>query len=262
MPATPAARLSTRGSIDTRPLRGARARSGSHDRPPARGLLASAAAAIESFFLEPAAPPAASDAAEPLERRPVVSVFGLARGCGATVVARALAAELASRDLCGSAAVFCEARPSGIPLATSSATRLARVLEDIPGAFPRAVGRLCLVGGVDLLPLSDTARHHAPLVIDAGSDALGGAPASVADRTIVVMKQEHEPALARVGAECIARVGPAPVVVLNRAPHDQSGAFALPNSTVGARLAMGGREARGELGRAIAELVDLLELDW
>jgi hypothetical protein len=55
----------------------------------------------------------------------------------------------------------------------------------------------------------------------------------------------------------VARVGPAPIVVLNRAPHDQRGALALPNSPLGARLALGGREPRGELGRAIAELADL-----
>jgi hypothetical protein len=221
------------------------------------GFVAGAVAALESFFLEPAAPTTASDAAEPLELRPVVCVFGLARGCGATVVARALAAELALRDPCGAAAVSCESRPGGIPLATHGAARLARLLADVPGAAPRAVGRLCLVEGADPLRLADTARHHAPLVIDAGSDALGGAPASVADHTIVVTKQEVEPALARVGADCVARVGPAPIVVLNRAPHDQRGAFALPNSPLGARLALGGREARGELGRAIAELADL-----
>jgi hypothetical protein len=220
------------------------------------GVVAGAAAALESFFLEPVAPPA-SDAAEPLELRPVVCVFGLARGCGATVVARALAAELALRDPCGAAAASCESRPGGIPLATHAAAHLARLLGDVPGAAPRAVGRLCLVGGADPLRLSDTARHHAPLVIDAGSDALGGAPASVADHTIVVTKQEVEPALARVAADCVARVGPVPIVVLNRAPHDQPGAFALPNSPFGARLALGGREARGELGRAIAELGDL-----
>jgi hypothetical protein len=54
-------------------------------------------------------------------------------------------------------------------------------------------------------------------------------------------------------------VGAEPIVVLNRAPHDQAGAFALPNSPMGARLALGGREARGALGRAIAELADLCE---
>jgi hypothetical protein len=58
----------------------------------------------------------------------------------------------------------------------------------------------------------------------------------------------------------VARVGAPPVVVLNRAPHDQPGAFGLPNGAMGARLALGGREARGELGRAVGELADLLEL--
>ena len=224
-----------------------------------RGLLATAAAAVESFLLEPAEPRIASDPSVPPELRPVICVFGLARGCGSTVVARALAAELATRDPAGAAAVCCEARTAAIPLATHAAARLARVLEDVPGATPRAVGRLCLVSGADPLALSDTARHFAPLVIDAGSAALGGAPASLADRTVLVSAMSVEPALARVGAACIERVGAAPIVVLNRAPHDQTGAMALPNSPLGAQLALGGREARGELGRAIAELADLCE---
>jgi hypothetical protein len=225
------------------------------------GRLASAAAAVEAFFLEPAAPRPAADASEPVELRPVIAVFGLARVCGATVIARALAAELALREPAGAGAVACEARPAGLPLATHAATRLARALEDVPGAVPRAVGRLCLIGGADPLRLADTARHHAPLVIDAGSDALGGAPASVADRTVLVTTRDVEPTLATVAAECIARVGRPPIVVLNRAPHDQPGLFAIPSSPLGARLALGGREARGELGRAIAELADLLEED-
>ena len=224
-----------------------------------RGLLSAAAAAVDSFLLEPAEPRTRTAASVPPGQRPVICVFGLARGCGATVVARALAAELATRDPAGTAAVCCEARAAGIPLATHAATRLAGALEDVPGASPRAVGRLCLVSGADPLTLSDTARHFAPLVIDAGSDALGGAPASVADHTVLVTTQAVEPALARVGAECIARVGPAPIVVLNRAPHDQTGTLALPNSPLGAQLALGGREPRGDLGRAIAELADLCE---
>jgi hypothetical protein len=224
-----------------------------------RGFLASAAAAVESFFVEPVAPPAAADSAEPPEQRPVVCVFGLAPGCGVTVVARALAAELAVRDPAGTAAVHCDAQPAGIPLATRAATRLAHLLDDVPGATPRPLGRLCLVGGADTLRLSDTARHHAPLVIDAGSAVLGGAAASVADRTVIVTTPALEPALARVGAACVARTGPVPFVVLNRAPHDQRGAFALPSAAMGARLALGGREARGALGRAIAELADLCE---
>jgi hypothetical protein len=224
-----------------------------------RGILAAAAAAVEAFLLEPAEPRTQTAVSVPPEQRPVICVFGLARGCGATVVARALAAELATRDPAGAAAVCCEERATGIPLATHAATRLASALEDVPGATPRAVGRLCLVAGADPLVLSDTARHFAPLVIDAGSAALGGAPASVADHTVLVSTQSVEPALARMGAECIARVGPAPIVVLNRSPHDQTGVLALPNSPLGAQLALGGREARGELGRAIAELADLCE---
>jgi hypothetical protein len=224
-----------------------------------RGFLASAAAAVESFFLEPVAPPPAADSAEPPDQRPVVCVFGLARGCGVTSVARALAAELAVRDRAGTAAVCCDDRPGGIPLATRAATRLAHLLEDVPSAEPRPMGRLCLVGGADPLPLSDTARHHAPLVIDAGSAALGGAPASVADRTVIVTTPAIEPALAQVGAECVARAGPTPIVVLNRAPQDQRGTLALPSSPMGARLALGGREARGALGGAIADLADLIE---
>jgi hypothetical protein len=224
-----------------------------------RGLLAASAAAVEAFLLEPAEPRLATNPSVPPGQRPVICVFGLARGCGATVVARALAAELATRDPAGAAAVCCEARPAGIPLATRAAMRLARALEDVPGATPRAVGRLCLVSGADPPALSDTARYFAPLVIDAGSAALGGAPASIADHTVLVSAQAVEPALARVGAACIARLGSEPVVVLNRAPHDQSGAMALPNSPLGARLALGGREARGDLGRAVAELADLCE---
>ncbi len=224
-----------------------------------RGFLASAAAAVESFFLEPVAPRPAAGSAEPPEQRPVVCVLGLAHGCGVTVVARALAAELAVRDSAGTAVVCCDAQPAGIPLATHAATRLARLLEDVPGAEPRAMGRLCLVGGAEPLRLSDTARHHAPLVIDAGSAALGGAPARVADRTVIVTTPAIEPALAPVGAECVARSGATPIVVLNRAPHDQRGSLALPSSTMGARLALGGREARGALGGAIADLADLIE---
>ena len=182
--------------------------------------------------------------------------------------------------------VCSDARPAGIPLATHAAIRLARALEDVPHAAPRAVGRLCLAGArrrtsadadspdrprgadagagaraADPQRLVQTARFHAPTVIDAGSEALGGAPAALADRVVIVTTRDVEPALARVASECVTRVGPRPVVVLNRAPHDQPGLFALPNSALGARLALGGREARGELGRAIAELADLLEED-
>jgi hypothetical protein len=236
-----------------------------------RGLVAGALATAGAWFVEPGEPadlePEAAVRAPP-QPRVVVAVFGLAAGCGATVVTRALAAELAARDPSGTAAVACEARASGIPLATQAASRLARALEDLPGAATRAVGRLCLIEGADQLTLAESSRHVAPLVLDAGSTSLGGAPASMADLTVLVATPAAEPALARVAVDCLARVGAESIVVVNRArpdmpaaPDDDNaptgpGFLPLPESRVGAQLALGGREARGELGRAIARLAD------
>jgi hypothetical protein len=270
---------------------------------PRRGRLQELLAAAGSFLLDP---PDAVDAhdsvdatfpgglrdeasADPLAppaTRPVIAVFGLAGGCGATVVSRALASELAARDPGGTAAVACEARPGGPPLATKAAARLARALEDLPGGA-RALGRLCLLRGADPSSLSNALRGLAPLVIDAGSSSLGGAPACVADRTLIVTTPAIEPTLGRVAIECVARVGPEPTLVMNRARHanepaeapgdeppeepgaerpeapDQTirlgEAIALPESRLGAQLALSGREARGGLGRAVARLVDSWE---
>lgn len=238
----------------------------------ARGFLGAALQTAGAFFLEPAAPgPAATVVAAP-GPRPTVAVFGLASGCGTTVVARALAAELAERDAGGAAVVMCEARAAGIPLATQAATRLARACEEVPGASARAVGRLALVRVSDPLSLADSTRALAPLVLDAGSAVLGGVPAALADHTVVVSSPSIEPALARVAAECLARVGPVPVIVLNRGHADPAEArdlapgerpdaapLTLPDSRMGAQLALGGREARGELGRAISALADVCE---
>ena len=114
-------------------------------------------------------------------------------------------------------------------------------------------------------------RGLSPLVIDAGATLLGGVPACVADRTVLVTTPAMEPALARVAAECVARVGPEPILVVNRAGEGgaqpgwaTAGESAqrpplLPESRLGAHLALGGREPRGELGRAIAALADRCE---
>jgi hypothetical protein len=228
--------------------------------------------AAGTFFLEPVEPAEpgtlSSSAALPAARA-VVAVYGLAPGCGTSTVARALAAELGRRDRCGAAGVMCEARASAIPLATPDASRLARALEQLPGTVTRAVGRLALVRVGDPLALAENARHLAPLVLDAGSSAVGGVPAAVADLSVIVTTPSIEPSLARVAAECLERVGPAPVVVLNRtgraAEASAGGAslgedvVVLPDSRVGAQLALGGREARGELGRAVALLADRCE---
>lgn len=271
-----------------------------------RSLLAGALAGAEAFLLEPAEPPGPLAPSAPAGPRPVLAVYGLAGGCGTTTVTRALAAELAQRDPSGAAAVMCETRASAIPLATQAACRLARALEDLPGAATRAVGRLALVRAADPLALAESAQGVAPLVFDAGASALGGVPAALAQRCLLVTTPAVEPALARVAAECLLRVGPAPLVVLNRAEQpvgeglpeagwlapftpaaaapagaagsaseaaaatpaatdvlagELAAAFGddlvvLPDSRMGAQLALGGREPRGELGRAVATLAD------
>ena len=237
---------------------------------PPRSFVAAALGAAGSWLLEPAEPLGEPSPPTPARPRPVVAVFGLARGCGATVVARALAAELASRDAGGAAAVHCDARAAGIPLATQAAAQLARALADLPGADTRAVGRLCLVGGADRRALADSARHVAPLVLDSGSSSLGGVPAALAGRVVLVAAPAIEPALASVAADCLARLGHEPIVVLNRTPPEDApdrslpdwslrAALGLPESRMGAQLALGGREPRGELGRAMAELADVCE---
>jgi hypothetical protein len=194
--------------------------------------------------------------------------------------------------------VHCEARAAGIPLATPAAGRLARTLSQLPDIDTRAVGRLCLVGGGEPAAVSQATRELAPLVLDAGSAVLGGALAALADRVLLVARPSIEPALGEVGADCLARLGHAPLLVLNRAepgsgtadadgsgadgsdvaasdgdPADADGSDAsrraawlrlgvhlMPESRMGAQLAAGGREARGELGRAVAELADLCVL--
>lgn len=218
-------------------------------------LAAASPPASPPGFLDPtpAAPPQAA------ALRPVIAVFGLARRCGGTVVSRALAAELAGRDQAGVAAVASPAAVGGIPLATPAAGRLAGALEDVPGASTTAVGRLCLVEGADEHALADTARYFAPLVIDAGSVEVDGAASGIADRVVLVAGPGVEPALARVAADCVRRVGPEPLVVRNRADLVDDAGLRLPDSRMGAQLALGGRQARGELGRAISALADLCE---
>ena len=251
----------------------------SHPDGRGRGAVSTALAAAGGWLVEPAEAASEPLVAAPAPPRPVIAVFGLARGCGGTTVARALAAELARRDGAGAAAVHCDARAPGIPLATPAASQLARTLAEVHGADTRAVGRLCLVASAGEITLADTARHHAPLVLDAGSTAVGGSPAAVADRVVLVGAPAVEPALASVAADCLARVGHSPLLVLNRASardrpeaedHDAPevrraagwlalGVQRLPESRMGAQLALGGREPRGELGRAVAALADLCE---
>jgi hypothetical protein len=230
---------------------------------PARvGLLGTVLARVEDFLLEPALPGGEDAPVVALGRRTVVTVFGLARACGATMLARALGAELAARDDAGAAAVGSRLPSGGIPLASPAAVRLGRALADVPGARTRPTGRLCLVDGTDPAALADGARELAPVVLDAGGEPVGGVHAALADSVVLVATPSVEPALAEVAIACLGRLGSEPVVALNRcrseARWDGTAAVELPEARMGAQLALGGREPRGELGRATEVLADLV----
>ena len=127
-PAVAAAGARASGSRSRRRRRWRRRERAPRGAPPpmrARGPLAAMLAAAAAWLLEPARAGADRAPARP-RPRPVVAVFGLARGCGATVVARALAAELARRDVARRGRRALRGRPAGIPLATPAAGRLAR----------------------------------------------------------------------------------------------------------------------------------------
>jgi hypothetical protein len=191
-------------------------------------------------------------------------VAGLSPRSGVTTVARALGAELAVRDESRAAVVTAAAMASGgIPLGTIPAGRLARaVVRSLP-TRTRAVGRLCLVeiGAEDRPRLVDVSRGLAPLVVDVTDGSALAAAASLVDAVVLVGLPSSEPALARVLESSLAKVGPEPVVVLNR---DGGGdghweAFdgpRLPEARIAAQLALAGRDAPGDFGRAVAGLAD------
>ena len=177
-------------------------------------------------------------------------------------MARALAAELGARDPAGAAAVTAgPPRGGGIPLGLPAAGRLARTLAPVSGGMSRACGRLCLVPGADRVQLAGATRYLAPLVLDVHDPADAPAAASVAGATVVVGAPGVEPSLAAMVAEALARVGPQPLVIVNRVGQDSEGwrpvaGLELPDARMGAHLALAGREPRGELGRAVGELAD------
>lgn len=229
------------------------------------GLLS----AVAGLFIEPLEPAPPHDVG--VERdwtrlaRPVVAVAGLAPRCGTTTVARALAAELALRDEGGAAIVSAAAvAGGGIPLGMPAAGRLGRAVQRSLPSQTRAVGRVCLtVAGPDDATLVDAARDLAPLVLDVADQAQTAVAASLVDALVIVCGPGAEPSLAAVLADSLRRVGPNPVIVLNRdrdAEERWEGrcALRLPEARMGAQLALAGREARGELGRAVAQLADLV----
>ncbi len=225
-----------------------------------RRLAAAALARVEAFLLEPVEEVARPTA---ITVRPVVAVVGLGGRCGTTTVARGLASELASRDPAG-AAVATGAWGRG-PLAPGGwqARTLARAVGSGAGERVRAAGRLCLVEDGESRRLADRVRHLAPLVIDVGHGEPAGVAVSLADHVVLVATPGTEPALADAVAASLGRIGPPPIVALNRADEgggdlerwDGRAAALLGRSALGARLARAGRGA-GVLGNGLDQLVE------
>lgn len=190
---------------------------------------------------------------------PLVGVVGLARRCGATTIARALAAELASRNG-GAAVVASPARPAVVALGSSApAARLAESLAQL--GERRAAGRLCLATCADADVLATVTREVAPAVMEVEPGCPALEAARVLDRILLVASPALEPALAAAVAETIAAVAEPPIVAVNRAtdhgPWLVNADVLVPDSRVGARLALSGREPRGWLGKAVEQLADV-----
>lgn len=242
------------------------------------GLLARAV----GFFVEPGPavlvkPPApARSAPVAVTPRPLVVVCSVRPGCGATTIARALAAELATRDPLRSAVVTGSDARGALPLGTPAAARLARLVTERTGAEARPSGRLCLAREAEPPLLERALRGAASLVLDVGPRGQASAAASLADHVVLVAEPATEPALAEILADSLGRVGPTPSIVLNRAPSEQGPAataadrlrappvgnwagrahIVVPSSVPGARLALGCRGAGGSFGTAIAALAE------
>jgi hypothetical protein len=163
-----------------------------------------------------------------------------------------------------------------LPLGTPAAARLARLVAERAGVEARPSGRLCLAQDSDPPGLERALRGAASLVLDVALRGMAPAAASLADHVVLVAEPATEPALAEIVADSLARVGPRPIIVLNRAPSDQGAAptaadrlrappaaawgnraqVVVPSSLPGARLALGCRGAGGAFGAAIAALAE------
>jgi len=224
--------------------------------------VASALTAAAGWLVEPAElADGLRHARRESAERAVVAVVGLAPGCGTTAVARALGAELAARDQEGSCAVTAGKTGGTVALGMPAAGRLARSLAAVPGIATRACGRLCLVECPDSAALAGAVLYRAPLVLDVAEPHEVSIAAALADSVILVAAPQVEPALAAVMAESLGRLGVRPITALNRALGEAGrwtgrAGFELPDSRMGAQLALAGREPRGELGRVVADLAD------
>lgn len=229
-----------------------------HSASQQRGILAALASQLSAYVLEPLEPVVETEPAE-LEPYPVLAVVSSRPRCGATTVARMLAAELALRGD-GAALVWSTGTRGRRRAAVSrAALRLGGALTGVAETQP--LGRLCLAGGGDVGRLVAAARYLAPVVLDLAPDGSAAAGARRADRVVVVAAATDEPALARavalvIGGQSLTAVNR----VGDRAAWEARADVFIPDSRIAARAALLGTRALGALGGAIAELADAVEV--
>jgi hypothetical protein len=225
-------------------------------------VLAAALARAEAWLLEPPAPYAPLPPVEP-PARPVVAVRGLARGCGASTVARALAATLARDDPAGAAVLVGGPAGAGPRIAAPAALRLARSLTDGGCEGVRASGRVCLVSDGELVPTVPDARA-CPVVFDVAHASPPAEGLGRADLAVLVASPAVEHALTVAVETSLGAAGHRVEVVVNRVdpgePPPTAGTLGRPlaigESRLAAQLALACREARGPFAGPIAELAD------
>jgi hypothetical protein len=188
------------------------------DRPDPLSALVTRAGA---WLLEPVDPPARLAADRPPPEppppptRPLVAVVALAPRAGASTVARALAARLASLDPAGVAVLCSDDVPARAALGGRAAVRLARTLAE-RGLGVRAAGSLCLLPSD--APLAGIAgTGEAPLAVDVSHGAPIEAVLTVVRHVVLVATPDVEPALANAVQRSLRAGDRAVDVVVNRA---------------------------------------------
>lgn len=222
----------------------------------AAGVVGAVLARAEAWLLEPAQPALSDAPASP--PRPVVAVRGLARGCGASTVARAVAATMAAADPRGAAVVAGDLGGAGMRLATPAAARLAREAAVLGCDGARAVGRLCLVPAGEPIALL-AAERPCPVVIEVPARAPASDGLGLADHVVVVAGAGSEAALAAAVEGSLAAAGHSVDIVVNRVEEGAAGdlppgATGLPEARLAAQVALACRGAHGPLAAPVASI--------
>jgi hypothetical protein len=224
------------------------------------GVLATALAKAEAWLFEPSEPSVAGAAPGP-PARPVVAVRGLARGCGASAVARALAVALAREDPSGASALAGCAVGGGPRLATPAAARLGRALADLGCGGVRASGRVCLLANDDPLA-AVVARRACPVVIDVAQSSPPGESLGLADHVVLVGSPDVERSLAVAVETSLSAAGHSVDLVLSRVEDVEAAGLELPGAVIigesrlAAQVALACREPRGPFAEPIADLAE------